>query len=38
MLIKILLGWFALSILFAWGWARFWSHAEPLVKRDHLGE
>jgi hypothetical protein len=38
MLIKILIAWLALAILFCWGWARFWNQAEPLVKRDHLGE
>lgn len=25
LIVKILAAWFALSILFAWGWARFWS-------------
>jgi len=30
MLIKILIGWLALSILFAWGWARFWNRTEPV--------
>jgi asparagine N-glycosylation enzyme membrane subunit Stt3 len=30
MLIKLLLAWLALSILFAWGWMRFWNVTEPL--------
>lgn len=25
MLVKILIGWAVLCILFTWGWARFWS-------------
>jgi len=29
LLIKILLAWFALSCLFAWGWARFQKGINP---------
>jgi membrane protein implicated in regulation of membrane protease activity len=29
MLIKILLAWFAVSVLFAWFWMRFFHRAEP---------
>lgn len=30
LIVKFLAAWFALSILFAWGWARFWNRTEPI--------